>query len=165
MSRAKLGWGVLLIGLLGGALLVEWERRGRQKKPEGPDMTGWDIARLVRHLNGRGLELRRLSTSRAGMSANNAFLTTTAVSGEQTQRLWKVAERLDDWRGVVYCEKITDPEGRAEQRGLWADCYFERGPFRFFGDPRLLGRIQAALGHGDLAGSGGKEPDGSLSRG
>jgi hypothetical protein len=145
MSWAKLGWGVLLIGLVGGGLLVEWERRGRHKKPEGPDMAGWDITRLMRHLNGRGLELRRLSTNPAGTSINNAYLTTTAMTGEETQRLWKMAERIDDWHGVVYCEKISDPECRAEQRAFWADCYFERGPFRFFGDPKLLDRIHAAL--------------------
>ena len=65
------------------------------------------------------------------------------------------AQWIDRWRDTVYCERRHDPDDDPRPR-FWG-CYgLEAGPFLFFGEPALLGRIAEAL---DVPGPAGEDPD------
>jgi hypothetical protein len=65
---------------------------------------------------------------------------------EQLQWLRRAAEHGDRWRGVVFCEmnrSLGEIEENEWQR--WGEYAMRIGPFVFFGDPPLLGRIRQAI--------------------
>jgi hypothetical protein len=108
-------------------------------------MTDWDITDLVEHLRGAGLSFRVVAAEQ-GKPGHRAYLTTTAATRRELDRLMKVPERLADWQGTVYCERHThDEENLRVRRGLWGSGCLEAGPFLLFGDPDLLAEIRAAL--------------------
>jgi hypothetical protein len=65
---------------------------------------------------------------------------------EQLQWLRRAAEHSDRWRGIVFCEmnrSLGEIEENEWQR--WGEHAMRIGPFVFFGDPALLGRIRQAI--------------------
>jgi hypothetical protein len=65
---------------------------------------------------------------------------------EQLQLLRRLPESADRWRGVVFCERgrhVGEIEDSEWQR--WGELGMRIGPFVFFGDPALLGRIRQAI--------------------
>ena len=65
---------------------------------------------------------------------------------ERLQLLRRLPEQGERWRGVVFCEKavhLGDIEESEWQR--WGAYGLRLGPFVFFGDPALLGRIVQAI--------------------
>jgi hypothetical protein len=65
---------------------------------------------------------------------------------EQLQQLRRLPESADRWRGVVFCERgrhLGEIEESEWQR--WGEHAMRIGPFVFFGDPALLGRIRQAI--------------------
>jgi hypothetical protein len=104
-----------------------------------------DVAHLVEYLRAGGLELRAVSADKGGAAEHNLYLTTTDKGWEQLNGVPKVPECIERWQGTVYCERVFDPATRDQQQRLWGDCCLRAGPFLFFGDRQLLGRIRACL--------------------
>jgi hypothetical protein len=120
-------------------------------------------------LNGEGLGLRTVATQKDGVVRQTAFLTTTDKEWLDLNLLPKIQKRIDQWRGTLYC--VRDPVGnrpellwlarkypgildgargaggnhRSELTHQWGDCCLVAGPFLFYGDRELLGRVHAAL--------------------
>jgi hypothetical protein len=122
--------------------LLAWQRH-RATRPV--DVAGWDVVRLEEHLRRRGLPLHRTSTMREQETVACAYLSTDPVEFAQVNRLVKRRERLDDWRGIVYCEIIPDFVIWSDEEREGRDCTLRRGQFFFFGDPSLIARIEKAM--------------------
>jgi hypothetical protein len=142
----RAGW-PLLATLLASVLLVVWQakRRTAATTPVVP-LDDWDIPQLVVCLNREGLKLRTVATRKDGVIAQTAFLTTTSKGWEDLTLLPKVQEQINRWQGTLYCER--GPRGEESWADLdqhWGDCYLVVGPFLFFGDRELLGRVRTAL--------------------
>jgi hypothetical protein len=66
---------------------------------------------------------------------------------ERLQLLRRFPEQSDRWRGVVFCERdrhLGGEIGESEWQ-RWGAYGMRIGPFVFFGDPDLLGRIRRAI--------------------
>jgi hypothetical protein len=132
----------LLIVALAG--LREWRRGGAEAR--GPDLSDWDVPRLLEHLRARGMTFRPVSASAKGGATHNVFLTTTDKDWLELTSPPKVVERIDSWQGTLYCERIDHPGSRDVQLALWGDCCLVAGPFLFFGDRAMLAQVRDALG-------------------
>src|SRR5262249_40297666 len=101
---------------------------------------------LVAHLNGEGLPLRLVSNRKDGVVAHTAYLTITGRTWEDLIGLRVYPEEIRHWRCTLYCERGTGSEDNwSDLSQLWGDCCLVVGPFLFFGDRELLGRVRAAL--------------------
>jgi hypothetical protein len=134
----------LLVGLVTAGVLAWTLTPGRRPPPPAvPDR--WEVSDLVRRLDERGVSLHAVSTMKDGPIGGNAFLTEDDRPWPELNALHLTRERIGEWGGVVYCEKLTQPQRRELQLADWGDFCLQKGPFVFFGDPRLLVRIDAAL--------------------
>src|SRR5437016_1472675 len=108
-TQRSLGFCVpaMLITALGLAAVDHWRPRHAPQRPDLPEQ--WDCRDLVNHLRGSGLDFRTVSTARSGDYRRSAFLTKTDKSWAELNATPKFPERLDDWRGTVYCEKTGAP--------------------------------------------------------
>ena len=129
--------------LLGAALMRWWAKEPPPARP--PDLDDWDIPRLLRHLENRGLHLRPIATLQKGPIAHNLYLTCTGQGWVEVDGLLKAPAQIDRWRGTVYCEMIFNPVRRMQRLDQWGDCGLGVGPFVFFGDRALLRQIRDAL--------------------
>jgi hypothetical protein len=120
-------------------------RPGQTSRQSRPDLQGWDLPRLVGHLQGRGLTFRTVSTDKAGKAVNNVFLTVADKEWIELTGLAKTRESAVLWKGTVFCERISQSTARDVQMEVWGDLCLRTGPFLFFGDPDLLAKIRAAL--------------------
>jgi hypothetical protein len=111
----------------------------------------WDMPDLAAYLESQGLRLHLSPTWAGGNARANAFLTSGAKTGAELYGLLKARKEIHRWAGVVYGERSRAYEEREWAVEAWADCGLRAGPFVFFGDPELLGRIRTALGHADDA--------------
>jgi hypothetical protein len=137
-------WPALCLPLILGAALVRWW--GQEKPPALPShLDGWDIPRLLRRLESRGLDLRPIAATRDGPIRHNVYLTLPGRGWAEVNGLLKLPAHIDRWRGTVYCEVIGNPGQRGRLLRHWGDCGLGVGPFVFFGDRALLRRIRAAL--------------------
>jgi hypothetical protein len=105
----------------------------------------WDCRDVVSHLRGGGLDYRPVSTAESGDCRRSVFLTKTDKTWEALNGTLKLPERIDAWRGTVYCEKMGSPELQEGRNRTWGDCCLQLGAFVFFGDPAMLVEIAAAL--------------------
>jgi hypothetical protein len=137
---------LLTVALAGLAVSVGWHRPATDPPGEPPTvcMDGWSVPDLVRHLEARGLGLCAMPTWKGGTVIHNAFLTVPGKLFEELAGLPKDRASLDRWAGVVYCEECPRIAAR-DLQCLWGDCSLRAGPFVFFGDRDLLGRIREAL--------------------
>jgi hypothetical protein len=110
-----------------------------------PKLAAWDIPRLVRYLEGQDPTLRPVASARGLGSDRNVYFTRTDLDFTRLDILLKSPERIESWRGTVYCERMEQPESREIQANLWGDCCLLWGPFVFFGDPELLAEIRGCL--------------------
>ena len=104
----------------------------------------WDFPQVADHLNRAGLEVRLQSPSKNGLLGHNAFLTTSPKDWEQLNRLRinPGTSRIQEWRGIVYCERVGKGEPRLQ---LCSDHSLVVGPFYFYGDAELLEHIRVVL--------------------
>ncbi len=109
------------------------------------DLSDWQLRRLVEHLRARGLPIRAVSTSQNGPLCDTAYLTLTDQDWLELNHLFRGVKQIGDWRGVLYCERISRPATRAQQARLWGDCCLVVGPFLFYGDRDLRARVRKAL--------------------
>src|SRR5262245_35867860 len=134
--------------LLAALLLGSWAWYHTPEQPPAarPDLEHWDVPRLAEYLRSRGLTFRLVPIDQGGTNvADNAYLTTTGETWEELDGLPKIRERIDDWAGTVYCERVNQPGRRDLQIKDWGDCALKVGPFIFFGDRGLLARLRNAL--------------------
>jgi hypothetical protein len=147
-GESKLSWRVcwpLVPAVLTGALLaVPLVQRDTGPATPAAALDDWDLARLVAYLNEEGLGLRRVSAQRNGGNPRKAYLTTTAQGWMDLDSLPKDPKRLARWRGTLYCERGPGDHWPDLQE-QWGDDCLVVGPFLFFGDRELLGRVRAAL--------------------
>jgi hypothetical protein len=153
LGQSKLSWRVfrpLWSALLVSASLAVWigqRVHGPATSDVPPD--DWDIPRLVAHLNDQGLGLRMVSTLKTDVIDQTAFLTTTNKKWQVLNRLPKDHKQIDLWRGTLYCELGRDGlfmrDDWSALTSQWGDCCLVIGPFLFYGDRELLGRVRAAL--------------------
>jgi hypothetical protein len=137
-------FGVLV--LVAGVLLIIWadQRKTRPASPIVP-LDDWDIPQRVAFLNDEGMALRLVDTGNAPVGSN-AYLTTTNKGWDELNALVKHPDGIEQWQGILYCENAQGLQ--ATWPGLiqqWGDCCLVVGPFLFFGDRQLLGRVRAAL--------------------
>ncbi|SRR5579884_595808 len=102
----------------------------------------WSILELVAHLNRMGVNVQLHSTQQDGTLGQTVFLTTLDKSWLRLNALNKDAKRIDEWRGVLYCERVGYHSPAAH---LYRDRGWEIGPFLFYGDAELLQRVRTAL--------------------
>jgi hypothetical protein len=127
------------------ALVFLWPGYQELTRPRFPDLDGWDLNQLERHLQDQGLGLRRVDSERMPSMVPCLLLTRTGKDWGQLERLPKAIPWAGQWQGTVYCEKRPDPEGRTYQAALWGDCGLLAGPYLFFGDREILAEIHQAL--------------------
>jgi hypothetical protein len=129
--------------LLAGALLMTVAAR-LLRRP-APPPAGWDIPQLIAHLEQEGLRLRTVPVRKDGPLSQEVFLTNTERDWSYFNGLGKDPGQIEQWRGTLYCERGGAGRRGLDLDGLWGDCYLVAGPFVFFGDRELLGKVRAAL--------------------
>jgi hypothetical protein len=104
----------------------------------------WDIPELAIHLNRMGVEVRLRAVPKNGQPNYSAYLTATAKEWRDLNELSKDPQRIQEWRGTIYCERVgvSDPSHLLEQ---WGEHCMAVGPFLFYGDAELLERVRDAL--------------------
>jgi hypothetical protein len=149
MTNSKLAaralWPLAFV-FMAGALFVHFVgQRTPSPATAAAPLDDWDIPRLVAYLNSEGLGLRAVSTTNGGDIGPTAFLTTTDKGWEELSRLPRGPSHIDRWRGTLFCERTSIGGDWPSLTRQWGDCCLVVGPFFFFGDRELLGRVRAAL--------------------
>jgi hypothetical protein len=133
----------LLLTALGLAAVDHWRPRHTAARPDLPEQ--WDCRDVLSHLRGSGLDYRAVSTARSGDCRRSVFLTKTDKTWAELNATPKFPERLDDWRGTVYCEKMGAPALQQGRNQMWGESCLQLGAFVFFGDAALLAEIEESL--------------------
>jgi hypothetical protein len=104
----------------------------------------WDIPQLADYLQRSGVDVRLVPVSKDGPLLQAVYLTSTAKEWRDLNRLMKEPQRIPEWQGTLYCERVgeNDPAYLLRQ---WGDHGQQIGPFLFYGDAELLDRILTAL--------------------
>jgi hypothetical protein len=136
---------VAAFGSLVALALTPGAGSGRPPATASAGFADWDVQRLGRELNDRGLQLHVVAAAEGGAVRNNAYFSQDDRTWKELTVLLKSVKRAGDWRGVVYCEKVTQPGSRDLQMDAWGENARMEGPFLFFGDRELLSRIHEAL--------------------
>ncbi len=137
---------LLLLSLLPGVLLALMVWHGKRGTASaGVPLAEWDIPRLVSYLKNDGLDLRVVATRESGIIGETAFLTNTDKEFPDFNRMPKAQTFIHLWEGSLYCERGQMGEFRAHLTRQWGDCCLVVEPFIFFGDRKLLDRVNSAL--------------------
>ena len=75
---------------------------------------------------------------------SSAFLIEIDRDWEVLNQLSKDPSRINEWRGVLYCERFGERD-RSELAEQWGEHSLVAEPFIFYGDNELLARVQTAL--------------------
>jgi hypothetical protein len=124
-------------------LAVASRPRRAESLPASRPIEDWSIVELVEHLNRMGVEVRLRSTQEDGTLGQAVYLTTIDKEWIALNRLNKDKNRINEWHGVIYCERTGQYMSSVFQ--LWGDHRLVVGPFLFYGDAELLNRVRAAL--------------------
>jgi hypothetical protein len=100
---------------------------------------------LIDHLHARGLKFRAVSPSNRAPTTIGAYVTTGKHTWEQLSCLPADARQAALWEGVVFCQRVSEPDRLDFHLAAWGDGGWRAGPFVFHGDRRLLDRIREAL--------------------
>jgi hypothetical protein len=88
----------------------------------------------------------RIVSTRTDGRIDRSFFLAIGDSDEQTLRsLPRVADRAGEWRGTVLCECLVNWETADLFLEEWGEYAFARPPFVFFGDKKLLAKIEETL--------------------
>jgi hypothetical protein len=130
----------LLVGSLAAVRLVHPPPR-RGALP----LDDWGIEQVIAQLEQEGLRLRTVPVRKDGPLSQGVFLTSTERNWSYFNCLRKDPGQVEQWRGTLYLERGAAGRRGLDLDGLWGDCYLVAGPFVFFGDRELLGKVRAAL--------------------
>ncbi len=133
-----LGVFLVIIGVI--AAMMWW-----LDTPRPPVKEDWQAEDLVEHLNATGEPVRVVPSSGQNGLIAGVYLTTTDKTWEELIRLPAAPERIDDWKGTVYCSKTprsTTADGALDQ---WGNYGQREGSILMFGDATLRDRITGVL--------------------
>jgi hypothetical protein len=113
--------------------------------PAAPDT--WHVPELLAHLAAHGLRLHAEPVNQATRElSDGAYLCEGERPWEEVAALPVAAGQGGRWRGVVLVLRSRGHATHsAEDVTAWGGNGLRAGPFVFFGDGALLGRIAAAL--------------------
>jgi hypothetical protein len=144
MARS-LRYGLCFASLAGMILLaVAVREHATSRRRAERRLHDWDIAQLAAHLNRKGVPVRLVPVSENAPLGSAAYLTTTAKDWDDLNHLMKLPQRIPEWRGTLYCERIREND-TSYLLGQWGDQGLKIGPFLFYGDTELLDRVRSAL--------------------
>ncbi len=111
------------------------------------DTRGWKVTDFLEHLQRSGVQLHVVPADKHGVLSGGAYLTEDPdPTWAAMQRRMRVVEDIHHWHGTVWVGRAndcTDAELFLAQSGEFG-CQI--GDFLFFGDTRVLRRIQEACG-------------------
>ena len=112
----------------------------------GLDTKGWSMADLLAHLQTRGVKLHVVPSDRNGCALEQAVYLTEDPDATWLSMLAKmrIAERAHQWRGTVWVGHARHSIYQDEELAEMGEHGCRIGDFIFFGDRRILGRIQEA---------------------
>ncbi len=126
-------------------LAADYARRhDPERRPDPAPVERLDGFALAERLRSSGLDLRVVCRHGERSPCRNAYLTATDATWRELERRCKSGEDIDAWAGTVFVE-LVGREGYEDRVAIWGDCCLVSGPFLFFGDPELLGQLDAAL--------------------
>jgi hypothetical protein len=118
--------------------------------PRPPVKKDWQAEDLVEHLNAKGEPVRIVPCSGLNGLDAGVYLTTTQKTWEDLIRLPAAPERIDDWKGTVYCSKAAKSTAADGALDLWGNCGQREGSILMFGDATLRDRITGVLREPDF---------------
>jgi hypothetical protein len=136
---------LLCVPALAGLLVPGPAGDPRGDRPAQTRLEDWSVDDMVRHLEVRGLGLRAVPTSAGSARASNTFLTRGEIAWHKLPGLMKDPARMGEWQGIVFCERVGNPDTAEKRAENWGSAALQAGPFVFFGDPQLREEIRAAL--------------------
>jgi hypothetical protein len=145
MRQPRARW-ILFAGFVASVLLAAalGKRTASPTTPPLP-LNDWGVPELADYLQRAGIRLHVVPATKDGVVGDTAFLSTTANSWPELNRLRKDANQLARWRGILYCERLEHKKMRRVLEEQWGDYGWSAGPFLFYGDPELLARVRAVL--------------------
>jgi hypothetical protein len=140
-SHSRFPW---IAALLMTVMAISVSQRFGSRTAHLRALEHWGIRELVDHLNCAGLQVRLRSSMKNGdLTGQYVFLTTTDKDWMELNRLSKDESRIQEWRGIVSCERLVENYNPALY--VSGNHYLIVGPFLFIGDAELLRRIRAIL--------------------
>jgi len=110
------------------------------------DSSGWKLSDLLAHLRKRGVQLHVVPAAENPRSFKQAVYLTEDPSASwlSMQAKLRVVERAHQWHGTVWVGKTDHSMEEDEELARWGEYGCRIGDFYFFGDRRVLRRIQEA---------------------
>src|SRR5262245_3335815 len=126
-------------------ILLRWHAISRydpQGAPTEIPKSAPDFAMFLRDK----LPRARIISTRTDGRIDRSFFLTIGDSDEVTLRsLPRVADRAEEWQGTVLCECLVNWDTGELFLEEWGEYALARPPFVFFGDKKLLAKIDEAL--------------------
>lgn len=133
-------WSAALVTMI--SLAIASRPRSADSGSSPLSIDDWSIVELATHLNRMGVDVRLRSTREDGILGQTGFLTTLDKNWHKLNGLNKDGRRIDEWRGVLYCERMNYSSPATY---LYRDRCWAIGPFLFYGDAELFERVRTAL--------------------
>jgi hypothetical protein len=116
--------------------------RDPQGSPTEIPKNATELAKFLRDK----LPKARIISTRVDGQIDRSFFLTIGDSDEPTLRsLPRAADRADEWQGTVLCECLVNWDTAELFLEEWGEYALARPPFVFFGDKKLLAKINEAL--------------------
>ncbi len=134
-TKILVSWGCLALAVV----LVSQPCSSGQRMIETRD---WTLSQLVNHLHSHDLMLHVVPTYKSGSWNNSIYLTTDPEATWQSlQHKTRAIEKIDQWRGVVLIEHISNKPGPQWDVSQWGENGLQIDRFMLFGDAELIGQI------------------------
>jgi hypothetical protein len=102
-----------------------------------------EFADLQDRLQRHGIDVQVMSTRKDGGESDSVYLLAKDRDWNYLNVLSKNPARIDEWRGILYVERIgRDPDALVEQ---WGELCMIVESFILYGDPALLEQVRSAL--------------------
>ncbi len=135
VNKVLLSWGCLAVAVV----LVSRPCSSGQRLIE---MRGWSLPQFVAHLESRNLPLSVVPTHKSGTWSNSIFLTNRKdATWQSLQAMNRTVDNIDDWRGIVLVERLSDKPGPQWNVAEWGKHGMQIDRFVLFGDADLLKQI------------------------
>jgi hypothetical protein len=145
--RAKpLGWLIQFsLALTVVFAFLAWRESSKQGSQNAPANLPESAAEMAMFLRDKLPGSRIVSTRADGVIDRNFLLTFRDLDEDTLRRLPRISDRVAEWRGTVLCEWLVDQQTAIILNEQWGEYAFERPPFVFFGDKKLLAQIKEVL--------------------